>query len=147
MKRFEYRLERLLNLRRHREKEAEVKLGEATSHCAKLNREILESLEMKGRAFSGQFADDLGFDSLIASHHFMSRMDQQLERKHSQLVVKQLERDEAQQLYMEASRDRKVLDRVKERRKEEHNRERRLEETKQNDDICTGRAGTKGPRP
>ena len=51
MKAFRFKLERILSLRKHREREWEIKLAEITGECVRLSREIEERSMSKAEAF------------------------------------------------------------------------------------------------
>ena len=63
-----------------------------------------------------------------------------MNRKRAQLTLSEQEREKIQKEYLEASRDRKVLSKLRERREAQYAKERKLEEVKEIDDINTGRA-------
>jgi len=70
----------------------------------------------------------------------MARLTQEIEKKSAELKSCRRKREEIQAEYLKCSRDRKVLDNLKEKRMAEYMRAQKIEEVKQVDDINTGRA-------
>jgi flagellar protein FliJ len=139
MKAFRFKLERILSLRKHREREWEIKLAVITGECVNLSREIEERTIRKANTFlKGAAGEEAGV--YLASHRYMARLDQEIEKKSTELAVCERKREEVQVEYLKYSRDRKVLDKLKEKRAAEYSSEQKIEEVKQIDDINTGRA-------
>jgi flagellar FliJ protein len=140
MRRFRFRLERLLELRARREREALYRLAEATGHCVRLARRIQELGRERGAAYrsvpaaTGGLDIDMGLFAyrerylawLAASRR---RLSQELERRESQ-------RQQVQARYLEAAKEHKVLEKLKERREAEHRRASRIEEFNVQDDAA-----------
>ena len=141
MKRFVYRLDRLLSLRRHKEEEWERNLAVATGKVVGTQREIEERVKQKAGALVGQYRGGAEVLHLLATNAYMRRLDQEIEHRQHLLVQYQLEREKVTERYLLASRDRKILDRLKEKRAAEYRKEQRIEEVKELDDITSGRAG------
>ena len=140
MRRFAFRLERLLELRAHREREALYRLAEATGHCVRLTRRIQELGQERGAAYrsvpAGGGVLDLGL--FAYRERYLAWLEATRRRLAEELARREKERLEVQQKYLEASRKRKVLDKLKERRAAEHYREQRAEEFKVQDDVAAG---------
>ena len=139
MRRFVFSLQRLLSLREHTEKEWETKLGEVTSRCNVLKRDIRESKRLHGETLKSRSAS-LELSSLGASEAYMRRLRNNVLKFEGKLVQAEEERAQVQKRYLEASRDRKVLDKLKEKQADEFYREQLKEEMKIIDDINTSAA-------
>jgi flagellar FliJ protein len=138
VRRFRFRLERLLELRARKEREALFRLAEATGHCVRLARRIQELGQERGAAYrsvpGGTGVLDLGLFAyrerylawLAASRR---RLAEELERREKQ-------RQEVQARYLEAAKEHKVLEKLKERREAEHRRLSRIEEFNVQDDVA-----------
>jgi flagellar FliJ protein len=136
MKRFQFRLERLLTIRRYREREWEVKLAKAAGTCLKLEREIDEMYGEKARAFKDRFKYGAGdIEYLTASELYMQRLERTAMKKEKELAVKNVERDKIKNQYLEVSKKRKILDKLRERRAAEYYKEAKDEEIKSMDDM------------
>lgn len=136
MKRYRFRLERLLAVRKHRELEWELKLAAVTGECVRLQNEIGEADAARRATLAGRYAAaGLDLRYLTASELYLRRLEA-LERTDRRLLGgKERERDEIRTTYLAASRDRKVLDRLKEKRRVAHRREQLTEEVSQVDDM------------
>lgn len=142
MRAFKFKLERILALRKYREREREIKLAEATGECVQLRRDIADRQQRKRDMLAGQRG--FGTAALLDSHLYMTRMQQESDKKTAALDKAEIRREEMQKEYLEASKDRKVLDKLKEKRSAGYLKEQRVEEVKEVDDINTGRASRRG---
>ena len=96
MKSFTFRLERLLFLRKHKEREWELKLAEATGKCIVERKEIEHRLSLKAVAFRDYFSGTLSAAELAASNLYLARLDQEIERHERMLSGFELEREKMQ---------------------------------------------------
>jgi flagellar FliJ protein len=138
MKRFTFNLEKVLRLRMHEEHEREVELGEITSRCVRIQREIRTRQEEKRRVFGGRSFSAVGMAGYAAAEAYGNRLDREVGELKEQLEECEKERAEAQRRFKEASRNRKVLEKLKERKQERHHRELRKEEQQELDEIGAG---------
>lgn len=142
MRRFSFKLERLLRLREHAEKDWETKLGEVTSRCNVCRRKI----DMNNRAHSrilSERAGNTSLDNLIVSELYMKRMRESVISLRQDLLELDKEREGIQKKFLEASRERKILQKLKERKEQEFYKEQIKEEMKVLDDINTSAAARK----
>ena len=137
MRRFHFRLERLLRLKAHTEQEWEIKLGKATSECLSIEAQIDDALKGMATAFHQIHIPErtLDMDFITSAQRYMDRLSGRVEELEDELVVKEAERRKVQEGYLEASKERKVLDKLKERRAGEFYKAERDEEKKELDDI------------
>jgi len=142
MRRFQFRLERFLELRRWKEREWELKLARAQGECLLLENRIREIGEEIGASRLAQFSDGRRVDvELMARRElFVQRLAVERERAQVTLVEKRREMEKVRAGYLEASRDRKVLDKLKDRRSEEYYDRQRDEEYKAVDDLNSSAA-------
>lgn len=141
MKRFRFRLQRLLELRAHREREALIRLAEATGHCVRLARGIREAEEAGREALRLQRAGpgQVDIELLAYRERYRAWLQDRRRRLARELAERQKQRQEEQTRYLQASKERKVLDKLKERRAAEHRREARAEEFEAADDLSSSR--------
>jgi flagellar FliJ protein len=141
VKRFRFRLERLLELRAHREREALFRLAEATGHCVRLARGIREAEEAGREALRAQRAavGQVDIELLAYRERYRSWLQERRRRLARELAERQKQRQEEQAKYLQASKERKVLDKLKERRAAEHHREALAEEFGVADDLSSDR--------
>lgn len=138
MRRFRFRLERLLELRAHREQEALYRLAEAAGHCVRLARRIQELGQERGAAYRsvpGQTGSlDLGL--FAYRERYLAWLESSRRRLKAELAARESQRLEVQARYLEAAREHKVLAKLKERRVAEHRRLARIEEYNVLDDVA-----------
>jgi flagellar FliJ protein len=133
MKRFNFSLQRLLELREHREQEAKIELGKAIGALAVIEQRLDAVSMERARAMTDRYSHNM--DSFRNYDLYIRRLEQTTEKLQKEAALAELEVNEKRDLFIEASRDRKVLDKVKERRKQEHRKEMFAEETKELDDT------------
>jgi len=141
VKRFRFRLERLLELRVYREREWLNKLAEAAGHCVRVNRSLRENSGAASAAFEVGFREERRVDLslLMYREQYLARLGLERRRLEQELRERLARKEEVQKQYLEVSRDRKVLDKLKERKEREFNREQRKEDFKEMDDISSSR--------
>ena len=83
-------------------------------------------------------------EALARRELYAQRLAQERERRRAELVVKQGELDEARARYLEASKERKVLDKLRERRETEYYEQAVDEEYKEIDDMNTASSTRQG---
>ncbi len=140
MKRFSFRLERLLTIKRYKEREWEMKLADITGQVILLENKIKESRERIGRMLDERrpAAGIIDIYGLISNEMYIARMRQTIINCGIRLERKKREREEIQKKFLEASKEKKVLEKLKQRKEEEHYKEAKKEEFKVVDDINTG---------
>jgi flagellar FliJ protein len=145
MRRFRFRLEQLLELRRYREREWEQKLAAVTGSIVHLRNQISQREGRIGHALKGrrQAVGPVDMTDLTANELYLLRLDQEIGSLENELAVHEENRREVQKHYADASRQRKVLDRLKEKRQENYRRQQRRGELQEMDDINTARAARK----
>jgi len=142
VKRFKFGLEKVLKLRRHREHEARVELGRAIGVLAGIENEIKRNAAVRGDAVKERFAGitassgggSVGALSMRAWDAYINRLEQEAVRLTEEAARAETIVDEKRALYIEASRELKVMENLKERREKEHRREMFAEEIKETDD-------------
>ena len=138
MKQFNYKLEKILKLRENREKETEIVLGKAVGALSAIENQIKNVAQEKVLAVQNRFSGNF---NLIRSYEFyILRLDQTTDILLEQAALAELEVSRARAVYLEASRDRKIFSKLKERQAREYRHKVNLEEIKTIDDISGGRA-------
>jgi flagellar FliJ protein len=136
MRRFRFRLEPLLHIRKYREREWELKLAEITGICVRLEREIENMGRERARVFKNRYAGGRGNMQYIwAAELYMQRLDGEAREKQKELAEKNVVREKIRKQYLEVSKERKILDKLKERQEQRHYDEAVHEETKALDDM------------
>jgi flagellar FliJ protein len=140
MRRFTFRLEHLLTLRRYKEREWELKLAEITGICLKIRQKIAKIDEKTNLANASRFTIGAKQDyaQLISSELYVVRLVQERKKAVEELAQREKEREEIQKEYLEHSKKRKVLEKLKEKQENSYYDEMQKEEFKNADDINNG---------
>lgn len=139
MKRFHFELEKVLSLRTGKEKEARLELGRAIGVLTETEAKIRCVAEERSAASAKRFARGHGAAEIRSYDLYILRLERTKDALLEEAAKAGLAVEEARAAYLEASRERKVLDKLKERRKLEHRRAAFAEETKMLDDVSGGR--------
>jgi flagellar FliJ protein len=137
MKRFRFRLEKVLSFRKHREREWELKLADITGKCLLLENAIRRCETSILSSFDDRRAGEGALDAVQFMQYelYMARMKQEIRKHREDLVVRHREREEIRKGYLEAAKKRKVLDKLKERRGQEYYLAAKREEFNVMDEI------------
>ena len=139
MRRFQFRLERFLDLRRWKEREWEIRLAHATGKVILLKNRIAEIGAEIGASYDRSFTSGAAVDiaAMAGRELYVQRLAAERHRREAELVVRTREMEEVRARYLEAARDRKVLDKLRERRAGDYYEQQRDEEYEAIDDLNT----------
>jgi flagellar FliJ protein len=143
LKRFAFKLEKILALRLNRERETEIELGRAVGALSALENRIRKVAEEKFRAAGSRFDKAHGAGDIRSYDNYILRLDKTRDALLEAAAKAELEVEKARGIYLEASRDRKIIDKLKERREREYRAFMQREEIKVIDDIAGGSAARK----
>jgi flagellar FliJ protein len=143
MKRFWFDLEKILAIRAYREREAEIELGRAVGILTAIEQKIQSLAVTRSKAASCRFALGNGADEIRRYELYIRRLDADRERLFKEAAEAELKVETARQVFLDASRERKVLDKLKEKRRLEYHEAWLVEETRAQDDIACGSAARK----
>jgi flagellar export protein FliJ len=137
MRRFSFKLEKILELRRYAEQEWELKLAEVTGRVVSVEREI-ESWGRRRHSTSRYHAGPGTIDMTIlrSKEEYVSRIDQRVLELQHQLAALETERAKVREGYVQASKKRKALTRLKERQSHEYYRDALRDEGRVLDEIA-----------
>jgi flagellar FliJ protein len=138
MKPFAFSLEKVLSLRKYYEDEAKIELGRAMGILAELEGNIQAIGRERVRAAAAQFSPSNSAAMIQQYMFYIIRLDNTKEQLLKEAAMAELKIEEAREAFLEASRERKVLDNLKEKRQKEHRKIQLREETKILDDISSG---------
>jgi flagellar FliJ protein len=138
MKAFRFSLAKVLKLRTYREQEAKIELGRAIGVLSEIENRIKAVAENRYRAAAERFAPDNDALQILNYEHYILRLDQERDKLLEEAAQAELVVEEKRALYLDASRERKVLDKLREKREKEYRKEMFEEETKSLDDISGG---------
>ncbi|MDR2070789.1 MAG: flagellar export protein FliJ, partial [Treponema sp.] len=128
MKRFWFDLEKILEIRAYREREAEIELGRAVGVLTAIEQEIQSAAVNHSRAAACRFASGNGSEEIRRYDLYIRRLDAQRDRLLKEAAEAELKVETAREAFLEASRERKVIDKLKEKRRQEYRKVRLAEE-------------------
>jgi flagellar FliJ protein len=138
MKQFAFGPEKILDLRKFLEDEAKLELGRAVSVLADLENKLLLLGREQTRAAAAQFKAGNSAAMIQQYMYYLLRLDNTKEQLQKEAALAELKVEEARNAFLERSRDRKILDKLKEKRHKEFRKEVLREETKTIDEISSG---------
>ncbi|MDR2484356.1 MAG: flagellar export protein FliJ [Treponema sp.] len=139
MKRFRFELEKVLELREYRERETEIELGKAVGILTQIEHNIAALTGERARAVEKRLASSRTTTAdVLAFDRYILRLDNTKAALLDEAAKAERKVEEAREVYIEASRDRKILDNMKERRQKEYRKRMFAEETKILDDLAGG---------
>lgn len=143
MRRFRFRLEKLLDHKRRLEEAAAIALAQAMAAVAKANEVVLE-LEASLRAIHADRASaqvDNDWSVVFRAVEIETRLQVSLEAAREALVAARDRAETARIAAVEAMTERKVVEKLREDARAEYDAEAALEQLKEVDDIVTARHG------
>ena len=135
MKPFTFKLEKILDLRKYHEDETKIELGRAIGVLAELESRFSALAGERARAAAAQFSPGNNAAQIQQYMFYLLRLDTAKEQLLNDITLAEMKVEEAREAFIEASRERKVLDKLKEKRGKEYRKEMLAEETKTLDDI------------
>jgi flagellar protein FliJ len=134
MRRFIFPLQQVLNLRIWEEREKEIALGRVVSERVQLEKQIEDRRRREQEVFLHR---PEGFDMQLLSgiEQFGLRMRSERKELSRRLEETRREEEEARKLFLEVSRKRKVLDKLKERKEESYRKLALKDEQKALDEL------------
>jgi len=140
VRRFNFKLEKILRLRENREHETELELGKAIGALSALELRIKQVAGETAAAVQNRFSSGNDFAQMRSYDLYILRLDHTKEALLKAAALAELEVEKAREIYLEASRDRKVISKLKERQEQEYRHAAKLEEIKTIDDTSGGAA-------
>jgi len=139
VKKFSFRLEKDLKLRKFREEECKIELGHAISNLNMIENEIKMTAVKRQSAASQRFnaTNEIG-----EWNNYILRLDQETERLMEKAAQAEIIIEEKRALYLEAAKDLKTLEKLKEKRQKEHKKETADYQMSEVDDLTAARYET-----
>ncbi|MCL1960045.1 MAG: flagellar export protein FliJ [Spirochaetes bacterium] len=136
MKRFKFGPEKVMQLRKFREEECKLALGQAVSILNKIENEIKETAVKRHNAALRRFAD---IGETNAWENYIIRLDQEAQRLTEKAAQAEIVVEEKRALYLEAQKDLKTIENLKERRQKEYRKEMLNYEMNEIDNLTAAR--------
>jgi flagellar FliJ protein len=138
LKRFRFSLEKVLELRKYREQETRLELGRAVSDLQAIEGQIRETGAARYAAAAARFSSDNILET-INYENYINRLDHLKEKLLKDAAAAELVVEEKREVWLEASRDRKIVDKLREKRAAEYRKETAKEERAELDDLANDR--------
>lgn len=144
---FKFKLASVLSLKEKVEESKKRELGVATLYKERLLHEKLQLIKKKEEALQGvkshnsQFVD---LQSMRAFNTYHTYIEHAIETKNKEVQVAQKKIEEKREALLDAVKERKILDNLKEIQNEVFMEEEKREEQRILDDIVTYKYGKKG---
>ena len=136
MRRFSFKLEKILELRRYAEREWEQKLAEVTGRVVAAEDELRNWARRRAATRLVQGGPGaLDMDLLRSRDDYLSLIDQRVAQLENRLAALEVEREKVRQDYIKVSRKRKALTKLKERRSAEYYSDALREQGRELDEI------------
>jgi flagellar export protein FliJ len=143
MKRFKFGLEKAPTLRQYHEQEAKNELGRAIGILTSIENDIKQNALIHSQAVQERFTgiyktndiSNSGATSMLAWDSYINRLEQEAQHLMEEAARAELVVEEKQGLYLEASRELKVMENLKEKREKEYRKEVFAAETRELDDT------------
>jgi flagellar export protein FliJ len=132
MKRFQFSLETILELRLEEEQEAEINLGKAVGEWNLLNEQKTQRLGIKARSRS---AGPVSSADLLQNGLYLARIDSEIADLQSRMDGMEPHLEELRAAYREARAKREGLDKLKEKRRSEYKEAWKRSEAHKLDDL------------
>jgi flagellar FliJ protein len=144
VKRFRFGLEKVLEFRQFSEQEAKNELGRAMSVLNAIENNIKQNALIHSRAVRERFTgidsgsgagNPAGGIAVLTWDNYILRLEQEAQRLMEEAAQAELVVEEKRNLYLEASRELKVMEKLKEKREKEYRKEVFAAETSELDDM------------
>ena len=136
MRRFQFNLEKLLELRSFFERKSELVLADKAGRCAVLDGRLRDVAQSRARTGREMFSAGRMISDYRAAELYLVRLDRDRDRLLEELARAELEREAARADYIERHKAREVIEKLKERRQAEYYKLAEREETKALDDLA-----------
>ena len=135
MKKFQFKLEKFFELKAYREREAEIALGHAIGELSLIENEIKSIAGKRLEASALRFKAGSSADEIRYADLYILRLDRTADRLMEDAAKAELKVSEARDAYLEASKEKKILEKLKEKKEKEYKKFVLLEEDKAIDEI------------
>lgn len=138
MRRFQFRLQSILDLRRKELDQRTLELGAISQQCARLAREIEDRVQLRRSTLvQRRFGTGEGgaLPDWAAAEAYALRLSREAEDLRRRLAEAEAEREQVQERYREARRNVDVLERLRERREAAYTADQKREEQRFLDEV------------
>ncbi len=138
MKKFAFKLETVLDMRKRKEEDIQIKLGIAISDLHKMQMNLEETYR-KRSVYQSEielFKSNIQqLDDLLMYQNYVDSMEKLIERMKLEILEMEKKVEEIRLLLGQAARERKMIEKMKEREYEKYQKEQRTQEINFLDEI------------
>ena len=139
MKKFNFKLEKILRLRKFTEEECKHQLSLANAILSEIENNIKQMAVKRHNAAKNRFTDPM---QIMSWELYILRLDQETQKLEEDAVKAQLVVEEKRAAYLAALRKLKAIEKLKEKRKEEYKKEVIYNDMLNNDYLAAARSKT-----
>jgi len=144
VKRFRFDLQKLLELRAYAERDAEQNLARALGEAGGIQERIRAIARERVDIAAERFKGGRSVAEIKSVDLYLLRLDRTKEALLDAAVKAELKVAQLREVYIEASRERRVLDKLREKRFSEYRKNSAREEIKALDDLSSGTRARQG---
>ena len=139
MRRFKFNLEKILSLRKFKEEECKLALGQAVSFLNKIENDIKTTGLKRHNAVLQRFNEP---GEIPSWDLYILRLEQETDKLLEQAAKAQLVVEQKRALYLEAQKDLKAIEKLKEKQQKEYRKEMLNHEMEEVDNLTAARYNT-----
>jgi len=136
MRRFKFNLEKILQLRKFKEEECKLALGQAISALNKIESDIKETAIKRHNAAGQRFSNPL---EMVTWDNYIFRLDKEGELLAERAAQAEIVVEEKRELYLEAQKELKAIEKLKEKQHKEYRKDMMNKEMHQVDELTASR--------
>jgi flagellar export protein FliJ len=142
MKRFNFRLQRVLEIRERFRDEMRQELVQRNFERDR-ERNILEHLDQEFLRSKVEEGGTYSASEMVLVGDYSARLQEQIEQQRGRVLAAEQAAEQARERYIEASKESQALEKLKEKRRQEYVEQTLKEEGAQLDEFAVMRAGRK----
>jgi flagellar FliJ protein len=136
---FNFKLERLKDLKENFQDLARIELGRKIQEKIKVEEEIKvmnSKIEIISRKFKSEIHDSIPIAKLTSLIEYRKSLNEKLDNLHLELKKREIEEEIARNDYIEAKKEKDVLEKLKDKRYEEYKIEEKRLDIKELDELA-----------
>ncbi len=145
MAKFKFQLEKILELRKYEQKQAEIELGKAVSAEAEIEEKIKQIAQQRITT-SRLINNSTDFTALSSAQRFFTMLDVQKEYLLEQLTQAQLVTEEKREKMQDATQNSEALSKMRQKQNDEFSHEELQKEEDLIDDIVSSKGNNSSDR-
>ncbi|MDU2066226.1 MAG: flagellar export protein FliJ [Sporomusaceae bacterium] len=144
MQRFRFRLETLLKVRRRREEQAQLRLTQAIENLRQAQEDLsllVDRIEAHRQEWQNALSQNKTIADFILYSAYFKQLTLQMDNQKEVVIAAEKSHLESLFVFQEAMKQRKVVERLKEKKRQQHYRELLQQEQNFLDELGTQRYG------